>query len=257
MKIVILAVDVGNTNIVVGVYKDDQLVVDWRLATEHDKMADEYGMLLINLLSSIDVKIEAVDRMVVSSVVPSLVNIFKEVSIKYCGVQPLVVKPGIKTGINIDYENPKEVGADRIVNAVAVNKLYGKAAIVVDFGTATTLDALSENGDYLGGAIAPGIGISTEALFSQAAKLPDIELEFPDKVIGKNTHDSLQAGILYGFVGQVDNLISRMKQEFTATPIVIATGGLANLIASRSQEIEINNQFLTLEGLKIIAQMNE
>lgn len=252
----ILAVDVGNTNIVAGVYKGGELIVDWRIATDRNKMADEYGMLFINLFQSIEADIKDIDEFVISSVVPSLINILKKVAVEYCGVDPLVVKPGIKTGIDIKYDNPKEVGADRIVNAVAVKELYETAAIVADFGTATTFDALSETGEYIGGAIAPGIGISTEALFSRAAKLPDIELEFPEQMIGKNTHDSLQSGILYGFVGQVDGLIRGIKKEFEVEPLVIATGGLADLITEKSEEIEINNQFLTLEGLKFIVEMN-
>ncbi|AGB40157.1 pantothenate kinase, type III [Halobacteroides halobius DSM 5150] len=252
----ILAIDVGNTNIVLGLYQEDELLIDWRISTDRKKMPDEYGMLLANLFSTANQSLEDVERVIISSVVPPIIHALEEVSIKYLGVKPLVVGPGVKTGINIKTDNPKEVGADRIVNAVAVKHLYNGPAIIVDFGTATTLDALSATGDYLGGAIAPGIGISTEALFDRAAKLPKIELDFPKRVIGKDSHDSLQAGILYGFVGQVDGLVKRMKKEFKQEPKVIATGGLADLITSESEEIEINNQFLTLEGLKIVAKLN-
>ncbi|GAB6139013.1 type III pantothenate kinase [Halanaerobaculum tunisiense] len=252
----ILAVDVGNTNIVLGLYDKEELLIDWRVSTDRKKMPDEYGVLLTDLFSSTDQELADVDGVIISSVVPPIIHALEEVAIKYLGVKPLVVGPGIKTGINIKMDNPKEVGADRIVNAVAVDQMYNCPAIIVDFGTATTFDALSSQGDYSGGVIAPGIGISTDALFDQAAKLPNIELEFPEQVIGKNTRDGLQSGILYGFVSQVDGIVRRMKEEFASTPQVIATGGLADLIASQSEEIEINNQFLTLEGLRIVANMN-
>ncbi|GAB6099804.1 type III pantothenate kinase [Halanaerocella petrolearia] len=252
----ILAVDVGNTNIVLGLYQEEELIIDWRISTDRKKMPDEYGMVLTNLFTNEGYKLEDIDRVIISSVVPPITNILEETAVKCLGINPIVVGPGVKTGINIKMDNPKEVGADRIVNSVAVDHLYGGPAIIVDFGTATTFDALSSQGDYSGGVIAPGIGISTDALFDQAAKLPNIELDFPDQVIGKNTHDGLQSGILYGFVGQVDGIVRRMKKEFKTTPKVIATGGLADLIAKKSEEIEINNQFLTLEGLRIVANMN-
>ncbi|PRX31685.1 type III pantothenate kinase [Orenia metallireducens] len=252
----ILAIDVGNTNIVLGLYQDDELLIDWRISTDRSKTVDEYGILLINLFESNGFKLEDVDKMMISSVVPPIINTLDEVAIKYFGVEALVIGPGVKTGINIKMDNPREVGADRIVNAVAVDELYGGPAIIVDFGTATTFDALSTNGEYLGGVIAPGIGISTEALFDRAAKLPRIELNFPQNVIGKNTHDALQSGILYGFVGQVDGIVRRMKEEFAKDAKVISTGGLAELISPRSEEIDIVNEFLTLEGLRIIEKMN-
>lgn len=251
-----LAIDVGNTNTVLGLYKEDELVVDWRIATDRNKTVDEYGMLLINLFTSNELKLEDVEGIIISSVVPALINILKEVALKYLGREALIIGAGVKTGINIKVDNPKEVGADRIVNAVAAHKLYGGPVIIVDFGTATTFCAVSKKGEYLGGAIAPGIGISTEALFDRAAKLPRIELDFPKKVIGNNTHDGLQSGILYGFVAQVDGLVRRIKEEFAKDAKVVATGGLAGVISPKSEEIEINHQFLTLEGLRIIERMN-
>ncbi|OCL28567.1 pantothenate kinase [Orenia metallireducens] len=252
----ILAIDVGNTNIVLGLYQNDELLIDWRISTDKGKTVDEYGILLINLFESNGFKLEDIKKIIISSVVPPIINTLDEVAMKYFGVEALVIGPGVKTGINIKMDNPREVGADRIVNAVAASELYSGPAIIVDFGTATTFDALSAKGEYLGGVIAPGIGISTEALFDRAAKLPKIELKFPKNVIGKNTHDALQSGILYGFVGQVDGIVRRMKEEFAKDAKVISTGGLAELISPRSEEVNIVNEFLTLEGLRIIEKMN-
>ncbi|MCK8827493.1 type III pantothenate kinase [Natroniella acetigena] len=252
----ILAIDVGNTHTVLGLYQEDELLVDWRIATDRGKTVDEYGILLINLFEKNDFSLTEVKEIIISSVVPPVINCLEEVAVKYFGVEALIVGPGVKTGINIKIENPKEVGADRVVNAVAAYRLYDGPTIIVDFGTATTFCAVSAVGEYLGGAIAPGIGISTEALFDYAAKLPRVELDLPPQVIGKNTHDSLQSGILYGVVGQVDGIVRRMKEEFAVEPTVIATGGFAELISPRSQEIDISNPFLTLEGLKLIVEMN-
>ncbi|MCK8816988.1 type III pantothenate kinase [Natroniella sulfidigena] len=252
----ILAIDVGNTHTVLGLYQEDELVVDWRIATDRAKTVDEYGILLINLFEKNDFNLTEVKEIIISSVVPPVINCLEEVAVKYFGVEALIVGPGVKTGINIKIENPKEVGADRVVNAVAASRLYDGPTVIVDFGTATTFCAVSAAGEYLGGAIAPGIGISTEALFDYAAKLPRVELDLPSQVIGKNTHDSLQSGILYGVIGQVDGVVKRMKEEFVENPIVIATGGFAELISPRSEEIDISNPFLTLEGLRLIVKMN-
>ncbi|WP_018249536.1 type III pantothenate kinase [Orenia marismortui] len=252
----ILAIDVGNTNTVLGLYEQDELLIDWRVSTDRGKTIDEYGILFRNLFESNSFKLEEIDRIIISSVVPPVINTLDEVAIKYFGVEALIIGPGVKTGINIKMDNPKEVGADRIVNTVAANNLYGGPAIIIDFGTATTFDVLSKQGEYVGGVIAPGIGISTEALFNQAAKLPKIELNFPPKVIAKNTHNALQSGILYGFVSQVDGIVKRMKEEISEEIKVIATGGLAELISPYSEEIDIHNEFLTLEGLRFIEKMN-
>lgn len=251
----LLVIDIGNTNIAVGVYRGRELVDDWRIATETRRMPDEYAMLLRDLLAHRGLALTSVRAVILSSVVPTLVTTFKELSERYFRVDPLVVGPGIKTGVRILYENPKEVGADRIVNALAAYRLYGGPNIVVDFGTATTFDAVSAEGDYLGGAIAPGIGISSEALFKFAAKLPHVELLKPKHAIGKNTIASMQAGILFGYVGLVEGLITRFFQEMGKAR-VIATGGLAEIIARETRIIEVVDQRLTLEGLRLIYELN-
>jgi type III pantothenate kinase len=248
---------VGNTNIVLGIYEGKELKVSWRISTNRQQTGDEYGIILKNLLSQSALAEDCLTGIIVSSVVPPLMFSLEEMSQRYFNVHPLVVGPGIKTGLNILVDNPREVGADRIVNAVAGFELYGGPLIIVDFGTATTFDAISGRGDYLGGAIAPGISVSTEALFQRAAKLPRIELIKPKRVIGRDTISSMQSGIIYGFVGQVDGIVKRMIPEFTVKPKVIATGGLSQLIAWESQTLEIINPLLTLEGLRIIYERNQ
>ena len=252
----IFVIDVGNTHIVAGLYQDDELLIDWRIATNKAKTADEYGVLFKNLFNNDNFSLSDVEKIVISSVVPPLVNILEEVVVKYFSQQPMIVGPGIKTGVNIKTDNPREVGADRIVNAVAANELYQGPKIIVDFGTATTLCAISKKGDYLGGVIAPGVGIATDALIDKTAKLPKVEYDFPERSIGKNTEDSLKSGILYGFLAQVDGLIKRVKADFNSEAVVIATGGFASLFYNKSNQIDINNDFLTLEGLKIISEIN-
>lgn len=251
----LLAIDVGNTNIAMGVYRGTELMDDWRVATDIRRMPDEYAMLLRDLLAHRGLAMTSIKGVILSSVVPTLVTTFKELSEKYFKVEPLVIGPGIRTGVRILYENPKEVGADRIVNALAAYGLYGGPSIVVDFGTATTFDAISGEGDYLGGAIAPGIGISSEALFKFAAKLPHIELVRPRTAIGKNTIASMQAGILFGYVGLVEGLINRFFQEMGKAR-VIATGGLAEIIAKETSVIDVVDQRLTLEGLRLVYELN-
>lgn len=212
--------------------------------------------MMYNLFQHAGIELDQVEGVIISSVVPPLMFVLEHLCLKYLKKTPLVVGPGIKTGLNIRYENPKEVGADRIVNAVAAIDLYGPPCIVVDFGTATTFDYIDESGQYIGGAVAPGIGISTEALYQRAAKLPRIELVKPKNVVGRNTVNSMQAGIIYGFAGQVDGIVDRIKQESGKDPRVIATGGLAELIASESRTIELVNPLLTLQGLQLIYERN-
>lgn len=253
----LLVFDIGNTNIVLGAYEDEELLQHWRISTDRQKTGDEYGILINNLFAYGGLSIKDISSVIISSVVPPLVVPLVKMCQRYFKVEPLVVGPGIKTGIFIKYENPREVGADRIVNAVSAHHKYSGPLIIVDFGTATTFCAIGENGDYLGGAIAPGIGISTEALFQRAAKLPRIELVKPKSVICRNTVTSMQSGIIYGFVGQVEGIVKRMKEEMGQEAYVIATGGLANLIAQETSIINAVEHFLTLEGLRIIYDLNK
>jgi type III pantothenate kinase len=252
----LLAIDVGNTHIMLGVFQEEKVSVYWRIATRRESTEDELGMVIKNLLQHSRLALREVSAVAISSVVPPLMYSLERMSQKYFGLEPLVVGPGIKTGLNILMDNPREVGADRIVNAVAGYSLYGGPLIIVDFGTATTFCAISEQGDYLGGAIAPGIGIATEALFEKAAKLPRVELNRPRRVIGKDTIASIQSGIIYGFVGQVEGIVRRMSKELSSPPLVVATGGFASLVAKETEAIDQVNPLLTLEGLRIIFQRN-
>ncbi len=253
----LMVLDVGNTNIVLGVFEGQRLVRNWRISTNKDKTADEYGLQIRMLFEYSGIKCSDMAAVIISSVVPTVMSALESMSVNYFGIKPLVVGPGVKTAMPIRYDNPKEVGADRIVNAIAAYEIYGGPLIVVDFGTATTFDAISADGAYLGGAIAPGIGISTEALYTKAAKLPRIELLKPKAVIGKNTVSSMQSGIIYGFVGQADGIVSRMKKEMGGKAYVVATGGLAELISNESGLIDTINSNLTLEGLRIIYERNK
>ena len=252
----ILVFDVGNTNMVVGVYKGKELLTHWRIRTDTLRTSDEYGVMLNSLFHYHDLAMRSVTAVVISSVVPTLMMELDWMSERYFGCKPLVVGPGIKTGLAIKYDNPREVGADRVVNAVAAVHKYGTPLIIIDFGTATTFCVVNEAGEYLGGAIAPGIRIATEALVNRASKLPRIELSVPKSVIGKNTIMSMQVGIMYGFVGQVEGIINRMKKEMHGEPRVIATGGLASIIAKETESIDIIDELLTLEGLHLIYEMN-
>jgi type III pantothenate kinase len=252
----LLVIDVGNTNTVLGLYDGDELVHDWRIRTVVDHTVDEYGMLIYNLYKNSRIKPRAVKDIIISCVVPTMLNILEPLCEKYFNVKPLIVGPGIKTGMPILYDNPREVGADRIVNAVAAYDKYGGDIIIVDFGTATTFDYISKKGEYIGGCITPGIMIASEALFSKTAKLPRVELSRPKSVIGKDTISSMQAGILFGYASLVDGLIDRIKAEVNSNPKVIATGGLATVIANETKSIDIVDEMLTLEGLRILYKRN-
>lgn len=255
----LLAVDIGNTTTVIGVFQDETLRQNWRLSTRLEATGDELGALLRGLLTGSDLTMAQVDHVIVSSVVPVLNQAISQMSRKHFGVEPLIVGPGIRTGIQIRTDDPKEVGADRIVNGLAAFRKYGGPAVVIDFGTATTFDAVAANGDYLGGAIAPGINISMEALFSRASKLPRVDLAVPrgvEAAIGKNTIESMQAGFIFGFAGQIEGIVERMRTELGGSCRVIATGGLANLIAPHAGSIEVVDENLTLEGLRIIHELN-
>jgi type III pantothenate kinase len=256
----LLVIDVGNTNTVLGLFDEDHLLHDWRIRTEIDHTVDEYGVLIYNLYQSSRVKaaeIKAVSAIIISCVVPPMLNILEPLCVKYFNVKPLIVGPGIKTGMPIFYDNPKEVGADRIVNAVAAYDKYRKESIVVDFGTATTFDYVSPKGEYMGGCIVPGIAISIEALFERASKLPRVEFSKPKKVITKDTISAMQAGIMYGYAGLVDGIVSRMKKEAKTNPLVVATGGLARVIAPETKTIDKIEEMLTLDGLRIIYNLNK
>ncbi|MBN6889728.1 type III pantothenate kinase [Cytobacillus horneckiae] len=252
----IFVFDIGNTNMVLGVYEGDELKYHWRIETNRHKTEDEYGMIIKSLFEHEKLSFSDIDGIIISSVVPPIMFTLERMCEKYFHIKPLVVGPGIKTGLNIKYDNPKEVGADRIVNAIAGIHVYGSPLIIVDFGTATTYCYINEHKQYMGGAIAPGIGVSTEALYSRAAKLPRIEIARPEGIVGKNTVAAMQSGILFGYVGQVEGIVRRMKEESKTTPTVIATGGLANLISKESNIIDVVDPFLTLKGLQLIYKRN-
>ena len=252
----LLTIDIGNTNITFGLYEGKALGPRWRIRTIHEKMPDEYGILLDQLFRHQGYRPEQVTGVAIASVVPPLTPIFEQVCQDYLGQTALVVDVGVQTGVRIRYENPREVGADRVVDAVAVRALYGVPACVVDFGTATTFDAVSAEGDYLGGAIAPGIGISAQALFERTAKLPRVELTRPPSAIGRNTAHSIQSGLLFGYVGLVEGMVARFKTELGPETQVIATGGLAELIARETEVIDVVDPWLTLHGLRIVYELN-
>lgn len=253
----LLALDIGNTNITAGLYEGTTLGPRWRLATRHHRTADEYGVYLVQLLAYHGLRPDAISAAVIASVVPPLTGTFVQATQQYLGQLPLVVDGLMKTGVRVMIDEPSQVGADRIVDAAAVQQLYGGPACIVDFGTATTFDAISAAGDYLGGAIAPGLSISADALFERAAKLPKVELQRPPSAIGRNTVHSMQSGLLFGYVGLVEGMITRFRHELGSDMKVIATGGLAEIIAHETSVIEIVAPWLTLDGLRIIWEMNQ
>jgi type III pantothenate kinase len=251
-----LAIDVGNTNVTIGLYTGDALGPRWRLATDHQRMPDEYGLTLTGLIAHSGFRPDQISAVAIASVVPPLTGTFIQAVRTFLGQEPLVVDASMRTGVTVRYDDPKAVGADRIVDAAAVQRLYGGPACVVDFGTATTFDAISAAGEYLGGAIAPGLGIASEALFQRAAKLPKVDLQRPPTAIGRNTVHAMQSGLLFGYVGLVEGMVVRFRQELGPQMKVIGTGGLAEVIARETSVIEIIAPWLTLDGLKIIWELN-
>ncbi len=254
----LFCIDIGNTNIVLGITDKNKILKDWRIRTEKEATPDEIGILVTNLFQSAEIKLKVIKNIIISCVVPPLLNPFEEFCRLYFDIKPMVVGPGLKTGMPIQYDNPKEVGADRIVNAVGAYEKYHTALVVVDFGTATTFDCISREGAYIGGAIAPGVLISSEALFQKASKLPRIEIfARPKSVIAKDTVSSMNVGIIYGYAGLVDGIVKRIKKESKEELTVVATGGLAPLISDVSDTIDHVEEFLTLQGLMIIFKKNQ
>jgi type III pantothenate kinase len=252
----LLALDIGNTNIAIGVFQGEILSQHWKIQSNREKTCDEYAVTMLQLFALSKVPVEEIRDVIISSVVPPLTPVFQELSQDRFNIKPLVVGPGLKTGMPILYENPLEVGADRIVSSVAAYSKYGGPAIVVDFGTATTFDAISAEGEYLGGAIAPGIQIAAEALSLKTAKLPRIEIKIPKKAIGRTTVSSMQSGLYFGYIGLVTNLIKKFKDELGSQAKVIATGGFGSLISEKIDYINIYERHLVLEGLRILHERN-
>jgi type III pantothenate kinase len=253
----LLVIDIGNTNTVLGVYEETRLVDHWRLETKPSQTADEYGILARNLFALANLEFSRIRDIVIASVVPTLNSVLEQMALQYFKVKPLFVEPGIKTGMPILYDSPSDVGADRIVNAVAAYEKYGGPCIVVDFGTATTFDAISAKGEYLGGVITPGPGISAEALFTKTARLPRVEIKAPSKVIGTSTVGSIQSGLYYGYIGLIDGILERMIKELGPRTAVVATGGYASLIGRGTRLIQHVAPDLTLEGLRLIYEKNK
>jgi type III pantothenate kinase len=253
----LLAIDIGNTNINLGVFEGEELRVTWHMATGVRRVADEYAALLLTLLQNNNLAVSDIKEVAMCSVVPPLIATFEEFMQRYFHTSPLVVGAGVKTGVRILMDNPREVGADRIVNAAAAHHLYGSPVIITDLGTATTFDTVSKEGDYLGGAIAPGITIATEALYTRAAMLPRVELTRPKQAIGTSTISAMQSGLVFGYVGLVEGIVTRIQRELKEKALVVATGGYAELIAKETAVIDEVNLNLTLVGLRLIHQMNK
>jgi type III pantothenate kinase len=253
----LLTIDIGNTNITLGLYDGEALGPRWRLATDHSRMSDEYGIMLIALFQHAGVAPADVHGIALASVVPPLTSTFQQACEKYLGRLPFVVDAGVKTGVRVKYDDPKGVGADRVVDAAAAQKLYGGPACVVDLGTGTTFDAISAEGDYLGGAIAPGLGIAAEALFQRTAKLPKVDLVRPPAAIGRNTVHAIQSGLIFGYVGLVEGMVARFRAELGPAMKVIGTGGLASVLAMETQVFDVIAPWLTLDGLKIVWELNK
>lgn len=253
----LLTIDIGNTNITLGLYQGEQLGPHWRLATDHERMPDEYGLQLLGLLTHAGYAAGDVSGVCLASVVPQLAARITQACQAYLNQTPLAVDERVKTGVTVRYENPKAVGADRIADAAAVQKLYGGPACVVDFGTATTFDALSASGEYLGGAIAPGINIAADALFHRTSQLPRVNLQRPPSAIGRNTEHAMQSGLLFGYIGLTEGMVARFREELGANMKVIATGGLAEIIAPETRVIQYVAPWLTLDGLRIIWELNQ
>jgi type III pantothenate kinase len=253
----LLAIDVGNTNVTLGLYQGEELGPRWRLATVHERMPDEYGVQFLGLLQHAGITPHDITDICLASVVPPVTGKVVEACQRYLGQNPLVVDAGVKTGVRIRYEDPRAVGADRIVDAAAVQRFYGGPACVVDFGTATTFDGISKEGDYLGGAIAPGIGIAAEALFLRTAKLPRVDFQRPPTAIGRNTTHAMQSGLMFGYVALVEGMVVRFRAELGPDMKVIATGGLAEIIARETDVIQIIAPWLTLDGLRIVWELNQ
>src|SRR4030043_167799 len=253
----LLTVDIGNTNVNIGVFDGKKLKGTWKVATGVHRMPDEYASLLLNLFERHGTDASQITDAILCSVVPTLVGVFEEVCRRYLKVSPLVVESGVKTGVRICLDNPREVGADRVVNAVAAHQMYGGSVIVFDLGPAPTFDAVSEDGDYLGGAIAPGIAIATEALFTRTAALPRVELTSPKRAMGRNTVDAMQSGIVFGYAGLIEGVVSRIRKELGGKAKVVATGGYAELLARETPVIEGVNPDLTLIGLRLDYEMKK
>jgi len=253
----LLAIDVGNTNVTLGLYAGDQLGAHWRLATDHQRMPDEYGLQFLGLLQNAGKTINDIQGIALASVVPPLTGRVVHACREYLKQEPLVVDAGVKTGIKIRYEDPKAVGADRVCDAVAVMKFYGGPACIVDFGTATTFNAVTKDGEYLGGAITVGINLAAEALYTRAAKLPRIDLQAPPSVIGRNTVHAMQSGLLFGYASMVEGMVTRFRSELGSAMKVVATGGLAEVVAKETKVIDVIAPWLTLDGLRIIWELNQ
>jgi type III pantothenate kinase len=253
---VLLAIDVGNTQTQAGVYSGDELLHEWRISTERNATADELAADHDQILRLRGGSLGELDEMIVASVVPTLSAAYQSLALKYLRSEAVVIGPGVRTGISLAIDNPRELGADRIANAVAAHRRHGGPCIVVDFGTATTFDAVSEAGEYLGGVIAPGIETSLDALTARAARLVRVDLVAPPRVIGKSTMESMRSGIVHGTVAMVDGVVARMREELGPRAVVLATGGLAALVCPLSREIDENDPLLTLEGLRLVHELN-